>query len=106
MNPTRVLIRSLRCAAVAALLAPLSASAIQINVDSLVANGGNTANVVNSTSGRHVEHRSQTSILDASGSNLDFLGANVDARIRYASITSTDTGSFSLGQVIAAKLGL
>jgi len=54
------------------------------------------------TTGRHGEYGRATSVLDAGGSSLDSLGATVDARTRYASITAADTGSFSIGQVVAA----
>jgi hypothetical protein len=77
------------------------AHAISLAIDTLVANAGNTS-YLTTTSGRHGEYSSSRTVLDAGGSGLDTIGTTLDARTRYASITSADTGSVSLGQVVGA----
>lgn len=79
------------------------AGAISISIDSITTLAGNTANLLTSTSGRHVEYRSQTSVLNAGGSAADLVGSVLNAATRYAAVTSTDTGSFNLGQILAAN---
>jgi len=79
-----------------------SAWAIQLNVDSAGTNVGNSANYLTATSGRHGEFRSSVSTLDPGGTDADIVSNSVDGRVRYQSITSADTGSFNLGQVVVA----
>ena len=79
------------------------AGAISISFDSVVTLAGNTADLLTTTSGRHVEYRSQTSVLNAGGSGADLVGTSLTAATRYAAVTSTDTGSFFLGQILAAN---
>ncbi len=89
-------------ACVATMWLATQAQALTISGVTIANNAGNTANFSTDTSGRHAEFNNALSVLDAGGTTLDLVGAVVDARTRYASITSADTGSFSLGQVIAA----
>jgi PEP-CTERM motif len=77
-------------------------NAISLLVSSIATNAPNTANLLTTTTGRHAEYTSTRTILDSGGTGGNAVGTNLDARTRYASITSTDTGSFSLGQVVAA----
>jgi hypothetical protein len=101
MKLLRVSLPSIACLAIFGWLAP-AALAIQLTVDSAAANVGNSANYLNSTSGRHGEFRSQVTTLDPGGTDADVVSNAVDGRVRYASVTSADTGSFYLGQVIVA----
>jgi hypothetical protein len=78
------------------------ATALTIGALTIANNAGNTTNFSTDTSGRHAEYNNTLSVLDSGGSTADSVGNLVDAATRFASITSTDTGSFSLGQVIAA----
>lgn len=89
-------------ALVATMLFATQAGALTISGVTIANNAGNTTNFLTSTSGRHAEFNNALAVLDTGGTSPDLVGAIVDARTRYASATSTDTGSFSLGQVIAA----
>jgi hypothetical protein len=88
--------------AAAATLLAASAHALSIGSVTVAANAGNTS-LLTDTTGRHAEYSSATTVLDSGGSTADTIGNSVDARTRYASITSVDTGSLSLGQVVAAS---
>ena len=89
-------------ALVATTLLATQSQALSISGVTMVNNAGHTATFTTDTTGRHAEFNNALSVIDAGGTALDQVGATVDARTRYASITSADTGSFSLGQVIAA----
>lgn len=93
-------IRLLVFGAAMAMLAS-DARALSISGVSVAINAGDNS-YFTSTSGRHGEYSRSTSILNPGGSVLDTIGATVSAQTRYASITSADTGSFNLGQVVAA----
>lgn len=77
-----------------------NAAAISLTIDSLTPLAGNSANVLTETSGRHVEYTTAMSTLDAGGSGVDLVGTTLDARTRYASVTSMDTGSLFLGGIL------
>jgi hypothetical protein len=89
-------------ALVATMLLATQAQALTISGVTIANNAGNTTNFTTDSSGRHAEFNNALSVLDTGGTSLDLVGAAVDARTRYASVTSADTGSFSLGHVVAA----
>lgn len=79
----------LRLAAlVATTLLATQAQALTISGVTIANNAGNTTNFSTDTSGRHADFNNALSVLDTGGTSLDLVGAIVDARTRYASITS------------------